>query len=143
MASYYPDNVQSGNAFQERTGGLNEVACVWDIGSATLGTADVLYGPTVPAGARIIGVTLGATDLDTSNTLTLDVGDATDDNRLMNAASIGTAGGESTTIVAASRGYEYTAATQINVTPQAAAAGGVAGGVVTLKLSYIVVEATT
>lgn len=142
MATYYATNdVTVGQ--QDAIGKVQHAAAVWAIGSATLGTADVLVGPTVPANSMIVGVTLTASDLDTSNTLTLDVGDSGDDNRLMSAATIGTAGGSTQAMVGTSIGYTYTSATRIDVTPQAASAGGVAGGAVALEIHYIVLESTS
>jgi hypothetical protein len=145
MATYLP-TTKFGNAYQPVIGQVAAVGATWSIGSATvLGTADVLSGPIVPAGARIVGVVLGARDCDSTNTLTLDVGDTGDDNRLVSAATIGQAGGISTALVAATGiGYQYTAATELQVTPAAAAtnSSGTAG-FVTLLVHYVVEEATS
>jgi hypothetical protein len=145
MATYLP-TTKFGNAYQPVIGQVAAVGATWSIGSAAvLGTADVLSGPIVPAGARIIGVVLGCRDCDSTNTLTLDVGDSGDDNRLVSAATIGQAGGISTALVAATGiGYQYTAATELQVTPAAAAtnSSGTAG-FVTLLVHYVVEEATS
>ena len=145
MATYTP-TTKFGEGYQPAIGQVCAVGAAWSIGSAVaLGTADVLSGPVVPAGARILAVYLGARDMDSSNTLTLDVGDSGDDNRLINAANIGTAGGISTTMVAATGvGYQYTAETELQVTPQAAATGSSGtAGFVTLLVHYVVEEATS
>ncbi len=142
MATYTPTNKQS-SAYQDYTGNVNSVACVWEIGSATLGTADVLTGPTVPANSVIVGGSLSVSDLDTGATLTLDVGDATDDNRFLAASTIGQAGGFAAFAAVAGGGYKYTAATRVDVTPAAASAGGVAGGTLAMEIRYIVLESTS
>jgi cell division protein FtsI/penicillin-binding protein 2 len=141
----YAASTQFNGAFQESTGcEVQSVGAYWSLGSATLGTADVLSGPIVPAGARIMGVHLAATDLSTAADITLDVGDSGDDNRLVAASTIGQAGGSTTTLALAGIGYKYTAATEIQVTPAAAAAanGGTAQAI-TLRVDYIVEQATS
>ena len=142
MATYYPTNEQNG-ATQQNIGGVSIAGCVWEIGSATLGTADVLAGPTLPAGSVVLGGALTASDCDTGATLTLDVGDSADDNRFLSASTIGQAGGMASLNLAAQGTQKYTSATRIDVTPAAAAAGGVAGGTVALEVRYIVLEPTS
>lgn len=142
----YAATTKFGSGYGTGIGTVSAVGATWSIGSATvLGTADVLSGPVVPAGARILGVYLGARDCDSTNTLTLDVGDSADDNRLVAAATIGQAGGISTALVAATGiGYQYTAATELQVTPAAAAtnSSGTAG-FITLLVHYVVEEQTS
>jgi hypothetical protein len=143
MATYTPTNKQ-GNAVQQNTGGVSIACAVWEIGSATLGTADVLQGPTLPAGSVVVGGSLAATDCDTGTTLTLSVGDAGTTAtvaRLLSASTIGQASGIAA--LARAGAHKYTAPTRIDVVPTAAAAGGVAGGTLALQVHYIVLEPTT
>jgi hypothetical protein len=142
----YTATTKFGSGYQPSIGQVAAVGATWSIGSTVvLGTADVLAGPIVPAGARIIGVFLGARDADSGTSLTLDVGDSADDNRLVSAATSGQAGGISTALVAATGiGYQYTAATELQVTPAAAATGSSGtAGFVTLMVHYVVEEAAS
>ena len=145
MASYYPTNNASGTGVQQNIGGVSRACAVWEIGSATLGTADTLYGPTVPANAVITGVSLSATDLDTGSSLALAVGDSTSAALFIAAATIGRTGEHSTDIASTGAAYKYTAATQVNVsvTSGSASNGGVAGGTLALVVDYVVLESTT
>jgi hypothetical protein len=141
----YDATTKFGSGYSDKVGQLNTVGAVWALATTvTLGTADVLVGPTIPANSRIVGAYLAANDCDTGTSLTLDVGDSADDNRLISAATIGQAGGVSTALVVATgMGYKPTAATRIDVTPAAAAAGaGTATQYVMLRVDYVVEEAT-
>lgn len=145
MATYAP-TTKFGSGYGPTIGQVCAAGATWSIGSTVvLGTADVLSGPVVPAGARILAVNLAARDADSGTSLTLDVGDAADDNRLVAAATIGQAGGISTALVATTGiGYQYTAATEIQVTPAAAATGSSGtAGFITLLVHYVVEEATS
>lgn len=83
----------------------------------------------VPAGAVIVGITLGATDMDTNGTPTLkfDVGDSGDQDRLIVATTIGQTGGTTTTLATTGIGYKYTTATKIVAYVNAVSATGAAG----------------
>jgi hypothetical protein len=141
MATYQPTTKVGSNA-EYVGGGVNSVGAIWDIPSITLGTADVLAGPTLPKNARVLAVTLFANDCDTGTSLTLDVGDSADDNRLITGATIGQAGGVSTALVVTTgMNWKTTAATRIDVTPQAASAGSASTTqMVGLKIDYIIEE---
>lgn len=142
----YAATTKFGSGYGPAIGQVCAAGATWSIGSTVvLGTADVLSGPVVPAGARILAVNLAARDADSGTSLTLDVGDTADDNRLVAAATIGQAGGISTALVATTGiGYQYTAATEIQVTPAAAATGSSGtAGFITLLVHYIVEEATS
>lgn len=97
----------------------------------TLGT---LHGNIrVPKNAEIAFVTLNATDLDTngSPTITLEIGDAGDTDRLLAANTIAQTGAAPVTpqIAKTGYGYKYTDETLIQVRVAAAAATGAAGSI--------------
>ena len=140
MATYYPTNKQSGTS-QQNIGGLSTANCVWEIGSATLATTDLLQGPTIPANAVIVGGFLAASDVDTGTTVTFSVGEGTTVSRFLSASTIGRSAGIAPLNIGG--GYKTTASTRIDVTPLAAAAGGVSGGTIALSVSYIVLESTS
>lgn len=138
MATYQPTH-NIGEAYQcERGNGVvHTVGALWNMGTTVLGLNDVLAGPYVPAGARVIDVQLSATDCDSGTTLVMDVGDS-DTDRLIDGATTGQAGGTTNTMVVANRGYQYTAETQINVLIQAAATGAGTDQRVMLLIRYLV-----
>jgi hypothetical protein len=144
----YAATTKFGSGYTDEVGGIVQtVGAAWSLPSVVLGTADILEGPVVPRNARILGVVLCATDCDGSGTpaLTLDVGDASDDNRLVAAATIGQAGGVSTALVPATGvGYKYTAPTTILVSAAAAsAASSTTTQMISLMVQYIVEEETS
>lgn len=145
MATYAP-TTKFGNGYADEVGGVvNSVGAVWLIPSVTLGTADLLPGPKLPKNARVVGVTLNANDCDTGTSLTLDVGDAADDNRLISAATIGQAGGVSTALVVTTGMiWKTTAETEIVVSAAAASAGSASTTqMISLKVDYIIEEETS
>jgi hypothetical protein len=104
--------------------------------SAVLATSDTITMFKVPAGARIIGLTLSADDLSAAADITLSVGDADTAARFISAAIIGQAGGtinmiDATYGVRAGFAYQYTADTAILIT---VAAGGTTTTTGTIKL---------
>lgn len=108
--------------------------------TAALALNDVIEMLRVPAGARITRVTLKASDLDTggSPAIVLDVGDTGDTDRLIDGATIGQAGGTSTSLVSSTgQFYKYTTETVISVLVQAAPATGATTGTVELAVSYV------
>lgn len=107
--------------------------------TAALVVNDVIEMVPVPAGAIITGVTLGATDLDTggSPAIVLDVGDGTTVDRLIAAATVGQAGGSTSTLPAGAFGYTYAAADTINVKVKTAPATGATSGTISLRVSYV------
>lgn len=108
--------------------------------TAALALNDVIDMFKVPAGARITGVTLKTSDLDTggSPAIVLDVGDSGDTDRLIDGATVGQAGGTSSALVSSTgQFYQYTAETMISVLVQAAPATGATTGTVELSVTYI------
>lgn len=110
------------------------VAC-----SAAPTTADTLNFFYLPAGARVHLAVLEATDMDTSGSpsLTLNIGDADDADRLFAASNVGQSGAVSTAISAAGGDHLYTEKTLITGTAAANAATGAAGSV-TLTVFYTI-----
>lgn len=115
--------------------------------TAALADNDVITGIPVPSGAVITNVTLHTTELDTngSPTLTLNVGDAADEDRFIDGATTGAAANNSTVNVTPTTssnvptngvGYEYTADGTIIITVDGAPATGATSGVVTLAVTY-------
>lgn len=107
--------------------------------TAALALNDVIEMVRIPAGARIIGCMLEATDLDTggSPAIVLDVGDGSDTDRLIDGATIGQAGGVTTTMVATGTLYQYTSEDTIDVLVQVAPATGATSGTIELAVWYI------
>lgn len=100
---------------------------------------DVYEMLRVPARARITRVTLKSTDIDTggSPSIVLDVGDSSDTDRLIDGATIGQAGGTTSSVVSSTgQFYQYTAETVISVLVQAGPATG-AAGTLELAVSYV------
>lgn len=93
----------------------------------------------VPAGAVVVAYSLRATDMDTngSPTLTFDIGDSADEDRLLAASNVGQAGTLTTTMIATGHLYKFTALTQIRAYVATAAATA-AAGTLFFSLSYIV-----
>ena len=108
--------------------------------TAALVINDVIQMLRLPAGARVIGTTLKTADLDTngSPTITLDVGDTGDVDRLIAAATVGQAGGASTSLVSSTgQFYQYTTETVISVLVKAAPATGATSGDIELAVQYV------
>lgn len=137
MATYRSSNVKDKLAVAggARGGGVlcafAEIAC-----TAAPSTSDTLEFFYLPAGARVIGATLESTDMDTNGTptLTLNVGDAADADRLFAASTVGQAGTASAAVAVTGQGYKYTAKTLITGIAANNAATGAAG---TLYLSVL------
>lgn len=111
-----------------------EVVC-----SAALTTADTLNFFDLPAGARILAMTLESNDLDTNGTptLTLNVGDSGSASRYFSASTVGQAGTAAVASAVAGLHYKTTAKTRIVGVPAANAATGAAGSVF-LSCLYVV-----
>ena len=108
--------------------------------TAALALNDVIQMLKLPPRARVIGVALQTTDLDTggSPAIVLDVGDTGDTDRLIDGATTGQSGGINTTIVASTGfGYQYTAETTISVLVQVAPATGATSGTINLAVTYV------
>jgi hypothetical protein len=101
---------------------------------------DVIQMVKVPVGATILEILLGVDDLDSGTDVTLSVGDGSDVDRFIEAATIGQGGGvvrlgQGVTGAAAAgcMNYEYTAEDTIDIKVIAAPTGGTG----TLKLAVI------
>lgn len=107
--------------------------------TAALTTADTLNFFDLPANARVLSMTLEATDLDTngSPTLAINVGDAGSANRYFAASTVGQAGTAAVASAVAGIGFKTTAKTRIVGVPSTNAATGVAG-TVSLSCLYVV-----
>lgn len=95
-------------------------------------TLNALLGNVrVPKGAEILAVSLDATDIDTNGTplVTLAIGDAGDNDRLLTANTIGQTGAAPVgpTIAKTGFGYQYTDETLVQVLVAAAPATAAAG----------------
>jgi hypothetical protein len=101
-----------------------EVSC-----AAAPSTSDTINFFYLPAGARVHLAVLEATDMDTNGnpTLTLNVGDSGDADRLFAASTVGQAGALSTAIATTGGDHLYTSKTLITGVAQANAATGAAG----------------
>lgn len=124
------------------TGGSTQVITVVSEYAITAALAlnDVIQMVKVPSGAQIVGMTLGATDLDTggSPAIVLDVGDGDDTDRFIDGATVGQAGGSTSALAVAGFGYTYTAEDTIDVLVQVAPATGATTGTITLRVDYMV-----
>lgn len=139
MATYTSTNVRDKVAVSGPTSAgqvlvaYAEVTC-----TAAPATTDTLQFFYLPAGARIVGATLEATDMDTGGpTLTLNVGDAGSATRLFSASTVAQAGTVSSAIATTGQGHQYTAKTLITGTA-AANATTPAAGTVMLTVLYTV-----
>lgn len=93
----------------------------------------------VPAGAVITGIGLRCTDMDTNGAPTLkwDVGDDSDEDRLIAATTVGQTASETRDLESTGWGYKYASATKIKAYVNAVSATG-AAGTLYFKLTYIV-----
>lgn len=107
--------------------------------SAALALNDVIQMVKVPLGAKIVGMTLAVTDLDTggSPAIVLDVGDDGDTDRFIDGSTIGQAGGATNDILFSGYGYTYTADNTIDVLVQVAPATGATSGTIKLAVTYV------
>jgi hypothetical protein len=107
---------------------------------AALALNDLIRMVKMPAGARVLGVTLGADDLDTggSPAITLDVGDDADPDRYVAASTIGQTGAAPTgAILKAGFGYVYSEDDTIDILVKAAPATGATTGTLRLAATYV------
>lgn len=93
----------------------------------------------VPAGAVITGVTVSATDMDTNGSpaLAIDIGDSSDEDRLVAASTVGQAGTLSSSLARTGHLYKYVTRTQLRAYIQTAAATA-AAGTLNVSVSYFV-----
>lgn len=115
-----------------------EVAC-----TAAPSTSDTINFGYVPKNFRLLHATIEATDMDTGGpTLTLNVGDSGDADRIFAASTVGGTGTQSSAIATTGFGYKYTDKTLITGVAQANATTG-AAGTIYLALFGIQEDATT
>lgn len=108
--------------------------------TGALALNDVVEMLRVPAGARITRATLKTSDLDTggSPAVVLDVGDASDTDRIIDGATVGQAGGTTSSVVSSTgQFYRYTSETVISVLVQVAPATAATTGTIELSVSYV------
>lgn len=114
--------------------------------TAAPATTDTLNFGYAPKGFTVLGIGAYATDMDTSGspTLTLNIGDSGDADRLIAATTIGQTGTSSYTSLVASTGvaYQYTAKTLITGVANANATTG-AAGTMTVWLIGVQADSTT
>jgi hypothetical protein len=88
----------------------------WEVPiTANAANLDAFEFGYVPKGFRLLGATLEATDIDTNGapTVTINVGDSGDADRIFAAATVGQAGTLTSAIATTGFGYLYTADTLI------------------------------
>jgi hypothetical protein len=107
--------------------------------TAAPSTSDTLEFFYLPAGASVLLAVLESSDMDTngSPTLTLNVGDSGDADRLFAASTVGQTGALSTAIATTGANYTYSSKTLITGVANANAATG-AAGTLTLTVFYTV-----
>jgi hypothetical protein len=115
-----------------------EVAC-----AAAPSTSDTINFGYVPKGFRLLHATIEATDMDTGGpTLTLNVGDSGDADRIFAASTVAGTGTLSSAIATTGFGYKYTDKTLITGVAAANATTGAAGTIL-VALFGIQEDATT
>ena len=111
----------------------NAVAFYWEITTtAALTTSDPLVFGVVPKGFRLLSAVLEATDQDSGTTVTLNIGDAADADRIFATSTVAQAGTVDRAMAATGQGHLYTADTII--TGVAAAGPATSTGTITLAL---------
>jgi hypothetical protein len=99
-----------------------------NINATELATINNIVGAMmVPAGFTLTDfLATTVPDLDTGAALTLSIGDALSPTRLLNASTVGQAGGAMPALAATGFLYRFPTDTEIIITATAAAAGGIA-----------------
>lgn len=112
---------------------------------AALTTSDALQFGYVPKGFKVILAMFEADDLDTngSPTLTINIGDSGDADRLFAASTAAQTGVSGQMALATGVGYTYTDKTLITGVPNANAATGAAGDLRLFLIGYIADSATS
>ncbi len=89
----------------------NMMGFYWEVSiTANAANLDAFNFGVVPKGFRVMGATFEATDIDTngSPTVTINVGDAGDADRLFAAVTVGQAGTLTSALATTGHGYLYT-----------------------------------
>ena len=104
--------------------------------TSAFANGDVLNFGVAPKGFRVISGTLESTDIDTngSPTVTINIGDSGDADRFFAAATVGQAGGVTSTMAATGTNYQFTDDTLITGAFAAGPATG-ATGTITVTLT--------
>jgi len=126
-------------AYSYGPGPARQVICMEAIVAMTTAMLDNVNDDVglfyLPAGAVIVGATISGTDMDTGTpTLAFDIGDATVENRIFAASTVGQAGTLSSAIAVTAHLAKFTDRTQLRAYIQAVAATPAAG---TLKVSVL------
>ena len=110
--------------------------------------ADVINLGWVPKGFRVTGVTITATDMDTSTGMLVDVGDAGDADRLVADSAVGQANtlkvdtirpsALTSGVVTLGFGYKYTADTLLYATVDTAPTGTGSAGTLLISVSGVI-----
>lgn len=106
--------------------------------TAALALNDVIVGPSIPAGATLLGVRIDVPQLDTggSPALKLDVGTSGTAAKFISASTVGQAGGIATASVAGTIGYQPTSNTPVQVKVNTGPATGATSGTVVIAVTY-------
>lgn len=139
MATYSASNYDKKPVASHGLGGNVKVARAAVTCSAAPSTSDTLNFFYLPPGARVHLAVLESTDMDTngSPTITLNIGDSGDADRLFAASTVAQAGTLSTAIATTGADHQYTSETLITGVAAANATTG-AAGTVTLTVFYSV-----
>lgn len=141
MATYTATKATNGNStYRHDLAGLPHAVYSTYTMTTAPANGDVFQMLRVPAGARITGCTLKATDIDTNATptVTLNVGDTDDVDRLIAAATVGQGAGTSSALVSGTgQFYKYSSETIISVQiPTGPATGAI--GTLELCVEYVI-----
>lgn len=139
MATYSATNYANKPALQHGLAGNVKVAYASVTCGSAPSTSDTLNFFYLPAGARVVLAVLEASDMDTagSPTITLNIGDSGDADRLFAASTVAQAGTVSSAIAATGAHYQYTSETLITGVANANATTGTSG-TVELTVFYVV-----
>lgn len=139
MATYSATNYDKKPALSHGLSGNVKAARAVVSCTSAPSTSDTLNFFYLPAGARVHLAVLEASDMDTDGTptITLNIGDSGDADRLFAASTVAQAGTLSTAIATAGADYQYTSETLITGVAAANATAG-AAGTVTLTVFYSV-----
>lgn len=133
MSTYTSQHITSGRSAPSPAGLGDRIVAIRGVVdcAAAPSTTDTMNFFDVPAGFRVVGGYLKSTDMDTNGapTITLNIGDAGDADRLFAASTVAQAGTVTQTLAATGLDYLYTAKTRITGAANANAATGAAGSV--------------
>lgn len=142
MAVYYTDQSRTFGTRVNGVGhrGLCVAQAIVALTTAMIDNANDEVGLFyLPKGAVVTGITAMSTDIDTNGSpaVVIDIGDDSDEDRLLAASTIGQAATLSSAIATTGFMYKYTADTLIKAYIKTAAATG-AAGTLTVVVTYFV-----